>query len=126
MAFIKSISYFLPEKVLTNEELLQEFPEWSVDKIAAKVGVYSCHIAGVNETAGDLAEKAARKLFEEYNLDPKTIDFVLFCTQSPDYFLPSTACILQDRLGIPTTAGALSTIILDAQVVSMEWQLQRV
>lgn len=106
MAFIKGISYYLPERVVTNEELLQEFPEWSVDKVAAKVGVNSRHLAGENETAGDMAEKAARKLFEEYNIDPKVIDFVMLCTQSPDYFLPSTACILQYRLGIPTTAGA--------------------
>lgn len=107
MAFIKGISYYLPERVVTNEELLQEFPEWSVDKVAAKVGVNSRHLAGENETAGDMAEKAARKLFEEYNIDPKAIDFVMLCTQSPDYFLPSTACILQNRLGIPTTAGAV-------------------
>ena len=106
MAFVKGISYYLPEKVVTNEELLQEFPEWSVDKVAAKVGVDSRHVAAKDETAGDMAEKAARKLFEEYNVDPKTIDFILLCTQSSDYFLPSTACILQDRLGIPTSAGA--------------------
>lgn len=107
MAYIKAISYYLPEKVVTNEELLQEFPEWSVDKVAAKIGVESRHVAAENETAGDLAEKAALKLFEEYHVDPKTIDFVLLCTQSPDHFLPTTACILQDRLGIPTSAGAL-------------------
>lgn len=106
MAFIKAISYYLPEKVVTNEELLKEFPEWNVDKVAAKVGVDSRNVAGENETAGDLAEKAARKLFEEYNIDPKSIDFLLLCTQSSDHFLPSTACILQDRLGIPTSAGA--------------------
>lgn len=106
MVYIKGISYYLPEKVLTNEELLKEFPEWSVDKVAQKVGVDSRHLAGENETAGDMAEKAARKLFEEYQIDPKTIDFLMLCTQSPDYFLPSTACLLQDRLGIPTSAGA--------------------
>lgn len=106
MAFIKAISYYLPEKVVSNEELLKEFPEWSVDKVAQKVGVDSRHIAGDCETAGDLAEKAALKLFAEYSIDPKSIDFLLLCTQSPDYFLPSTACILQDRLGIPTSAGA--------------------
>lgn len=106
MAFIKGISYYLPERVVTNEELLQEFPEWSGDKVAAKVGVISRHLASETETAGDMAEKAARKLFEEYNIDPKTIDFVMLCTQSPDYLLPSTACILQNRLGINTTAGA--------------------
>lgn len=107
MAFIKGISYYLPERIVTNEELVKEFPEWSVEKVAAKVGVNSRHIAGNNETAGDLAEKAAKRLFEEYSIDPSSVDFVLLCTQSPDYFLPSTACILQSRLGIPTSAGAL-------------------
>lgn len=105
-AFIKGISYYLPEKVLTNEELVREFPEWSVEKVADKVGVYSRHLAAENETAGDMAEYAARALFTEYNIDPKDIDFVMLCTQSPDYFLPSTACVLQNRLGIPTSAGA--------------------
>ena len=107
MAYIKGISYYLPEKVVTNEELLQEFPEWSVDKVAKKVGVNSRHLAGLSETAGDMAAKAARNLFAEYGVSPEEIDFILLCTQSPDYFLPSTACILQNRLGIPTSAGAL-------------------
>ena len=106
MAYIKGISYYLPERVVTNEELLKEFPEWSVDKVAAKVGVNSRHLAAADETAGDMAEKAARKLFEEYNVNPKDIDFLLLCTQSPDHFLPSTSCILQNRLGIPTSSGA--------------------
>lgn len=106
MAYIKGISYYLPRKVVTNEELLSEFPEWSVDKVAAKVGVNSRHLAATNETASDMAENAARKLFNEYKISPKEIDFVLFCTQSPDYFLPSSSCILQHRLGIPTSAGA--------------------
>lgn len=105
-AYIKAISYYLPEKVVTNEELLQEFPEWSVDKVAAKVGVSSRHLAAVDETAGDMAEKAARMLFEEYGIDPQGVDFLLLCTQSPDYFLPSTSCILQHRLGLRTNIGA--------------------
>ena len=63
-------------------------------------------LAADNETAGDLAEKAARRLFEEYGISPSEIDFLLLCTQSPDYFLPSTACLLQHRLGIPVTSGA--------------------
>lgn len=106
MAFIKAISYYLPEKAVANEELVKEFPEWSVDKVAQKVGVNTRHIAAEDETAGDMAERVARKLFEEYGISPSEIDFLMLCTQSPDYFLPSTACILQDRLGIPTSAGA--------------------
>lgn len=96
----------MPEKVVTNEELVEEFPEWSVDKVAQKVGVNSRHLAATDETAGDMAEKAARRLFEEYQIDPKSIDFLMLCTQSPDYFLPSTACMLQDKLDIPTSVGA--------------------
>jgi len=106
MAYIKAISYYLPERVVTNEELVKAFPEWSVEKVAQKVGINSRHLAASDETAGDMAEKAARRLFEEYHIQPESIDFLLLCTQSPDYFLPSTACILQDRLGIPTSAGA--------------------
>lgn len=106
MTFIKAISYYLPDKVLTNEELVKEFPEWSADKVAQKVGIYNRYQSAENETAGDMAEKAARKLFEEYNINPESIDFLILCTQSPDYFLPSTSCILQYRLGIPTHAGA--------------------
>lgn len=106
MAFIKAISYYLPERVVTNEELLKEFPDWTVDKVAQKVGVDSRHLAAPGETAGDMAEKAARKLFAEYGINPSEIDFVMLCTQSPDYFLPSTAIVLQNRLGISTSAGA--------------------
>lgn len=105
-AYIKGISYYLPEQVYTNDDLIKEFPEWSVDKVMKKVGVEQRHLAAVDETAGDMAEKAAKKLFEEYGIAPYSIDFLLFCTQSPDYFLPSTACLLQNRLGIPTSAGA--------------------
>lgn len=106
MAFIKAISYYLPEHVVTNEDLLSEFPEWSVDKVAKKIGVNCRHLAAEGETSGDMAEKAALKLFNEYGINPCDIDFVMLCTQSPDYFLPSTACLIQDRLGIPTSAGA--------------------
>lgn len=105
-AYIRAISYYLPDRVVTNEDLVKEFPEWDVEKVYNKVGVKERHLAGETETAGDLAAKAALKLFEEYQVSPSDIDFLLLCTQSPDYRLPSTACILQDRLGIPTSAGA--------------------
>jgi 3-oxoacyl-[acyl-carrier-protein] synthase III len=106
-AYIKAIAYYLPSQILSNEDLVEEFPEWSVDKIAGKIGISTRHISAPDETAGDMAEKAARLLFDEYKIQPSSVDFILLCTQSPDYFLPTTACILQDRLGIPTTAGAL-------------------
>lgn len=106
-AKIKGISYYLPENILSNNKLNKTFPEWSVDKISSKTGIFERHISSNNEFTSDMAVKASLKLFEEYNISPKEIDFILLCTQSPDYFLPTTACIIQDKLGIPTTAGAL-------------------
>lgn len=106
-ACIKHISYYLPENILTNEQLVMEFPEWSVEKIASKVGVNKRHIAADDETALDMGVKAAEKLFTENDIDKSSVDFLLFCTQSPDYFLPTSACIIQNRLGLPTSCGAL-------------------
>ena len=107
-AYIKALTYALPKKALTNERLVEEFPEWSVDKIANKVGIHTRHIADENETAADLAVNAAEKLFAlDATINKNEIDFVLFCTQSPDYFLPTSACLIQDKLGLPTTCGAL-------------------
>lgn len=106
-AYIKAISYYLPEIILTNQQLSEAFPDWSPEKIEKKIGVDSRHLAHEDETAGDLAYKAAETLFEEYGIDRGEIDFILLCTQSPDYFLPTTACLLQERLGLSTTTGAL-------------------
>ena len=104
--YIKSISYYLPSNVLTNEELVAEFPEWTVSKIASKIGVSSRHISDDNETAGDMAVKAANRLFAEHHLDRSIIDFVILCTQSSDHFLPSTACIIQEKLKLKNSCGA--------------------
>lgn len=106
-AYIKGISYYLPERIVTNEDLVKDYPQWDAEKVAAKVGVNERHVAAQDETAGDMSIKAAQCLFSEYRIDASKIDFVLLCTQSPDYHLPSTACIVQDKLGIPTSAGAL-------------------
>jgi 3-oxoacyl-[acyl-carrier-protein] synthase-3 len=106
-AYIKALSYYLPEKILANEQLAHEFPEWTVEKIASKVGIDERHIAAENETAADMGVKTAEKLFAEQDIDKSKIDFLLFCTQSPDYFLPTSACIMQNRLGLLTSCGAL-------------------
>ena len=105
-AYIKGIAYYLPDTVLTNEELVKQFPEWTVDKISKKVGISERHVTTEDETAGDMAVKAAEKLFTEKGINRSVIDFVLLCTQSPDYHLPSTSCIIQNKLGLSTRCGA--------------------
>lgn len=106
-AYIKSVSYYLPAQQLTNDIISAEFPEWGIEKISSKTGINSRRISAADEFSSDMAIHAAEKLFVEHNIDKDSIDFLLFCTQSPDYFLPTTACILQDRLGLKTSIGAL-------------------
>jgi 3-oxoacyl-[acyl-carrier-protein] synthase-3 len=104
-AYIKYIAYYLPEKILTNEQIAQAFPEWSAEKVANKVGITERHIAADDETATDMAYYAAENLFAQ-GVDRNAVDFIILCTQSPDYLLPSSACILQDRLGLSKNCGA--------------------
>jgi 3-oxoacyl-[acyl-carrier-protein] synthase-3 len=106
-AYIKAISYYLPEKVLKNEEISEIFPEWSAEKIASKIGVSERHISSKDETAADMAVKSAEKLFADNpSVNKDDIDYLIFCTQSPDYFLPTSACLIQDRLNLKTSIGA--------------------
>lgn len=106
-AAVSAVEYYLPPEVLTTESLAAEFPGWSVDRIDQKTGVRERHIAAPDECSSDLAAAAAGKLFDSGVCSPSEIDYILLCTQSPDYFLPTTACLLQERLGIPSSAGAL-------------------
>lgn len=102
---INAIEYYLPEKILTNYDLEKEYPDWSALRIEEKIGVKERHVVTENETALDLAYAAASKVFK--TIDKQLIDFILLCTQSPDYFLPTSACVLQDKLGLRTDIGAI-------------------
>jgi 3-oxoacyl-[acyl-carrier-protein] synthase III len=106
-ARISGIAYHLPDSVLTNEQLATLFPDWPADRIEQKVGICERHIAAAGECSSDLAVAAAEKLFASHPGTRETVDYVLLCTQSPDYFLPTTACLLQERLGLSTSCGAL-------------------
>jgi 3-oxoacyl-[acyl-carrier-protein] synthase-3 len=106
-AAIKAIEYHLPEAVLDNRALAAEFADWSADKIEAKTGIRVRHVARADECASDLGVLAARKLLATGICNPADIDFLLFCTQCPDYLLPTSACLIQSRLGLRESSGAL-------------------
>jgi len=106
-AAVGPIAVHLPERVETNAHLKAEFPNWDLDLIFEKTGIATRHIAAPDECASDLAVAAAQKLFHDCDVDPQSIDFVLLCTQTPDYPLPTTACLLQSRLHLKTSVGAL-------------------
>jgi 3-oxoacyl-[acyl-carrier-protein] synthase-3 len=106
-AAVSAIEYYLPSKAISTADLSSQFPEWSAEKIDEKTGIRERHVAAPGECASDMAVAAARKLFDSGQCRPDRIDYLLLCTQSPDYFLPTTACLVQDRLGIPARIGAL-------------------
>lgn len=106
-ARLKDIAVYLPQSVLGNEELARLYPEWPADKILEKTGISERRIVAEHQTAGDMAYEAAHNLFAQGQVTAEDVDFIILCTQAPDYVLPTTACILQDRLGISRQAGAL-------------------
>ncbi|MCF8234532.1 MAG: ketoacyl-ACP synthase III [Bacteroidales bacterium] len=104
-AGIKAITYHLPEKVITNEELSRQFPNVRMEDLTRLTGVYRRHVAAPDETASDLAFQSAEKLFDEYNIDRSEIDFLIYCSSIADYFTPPTSCILQHRLRLSNDTG---------------------
>lgn len=98
-ACIKAIATYLPPTVESNAGEEARFIK--------KIGISERHIAMESESAGDLAVEAAENLFRQYDVERKDIDFILLCVQHPDYQMPTTACHVQSRLGIPQSCGAL-------------------
>jgi 3-oxoacyl-[acyl-carrier-protein] synthase-3 len=107
LARLSGIAAYLPEGVLDNPALAARFPEWPAERIEEKLGIRERRIAAADECASDLAVKAAEALFASTGVARGEVDYLLVCTQSPDYLLPTTACLVQDRLGLPKSVGAL-------------------
>ena len=106
-AAIKAISSYLPAGELTNQQLAEAFGDVEAGTILERTGISVRRVASAEECASDLGIAAAGHLFESGAVSPEEIDFLLFCTQSPDYFLPATSCIMQERLGLRTDCGAI-------------------
>ena len=106
-SYIKAISTYFPKNILTNDAISAQFPEWNSEKILQKIGIEQRYIAQEDECASDMAAQAVLNLIEEHHLDKNAIAFLLLCTQTPDDILPTTACIVQEKAGLPTSCAAL-------------------
>ncbi|GAB3676882.1 3-oxoacyl-ACP synthase III family protein [Salinisphaera aquimarina] len=106
-AVIDAIEYMLPARTESIDEIAARFPNWPLEKIAEKTGIRARHVAGDDECASDFGVIAAQQLLERTGTHVADIDYLIFCTQTPDYLAPTTACLVQERLGLPTHVGAL-------------------
>ena len=104
VSVLRGVGGHLPSKVLTNDDLakmVDTTDEW----IAARTGIRKRHIAADGETTSDLGVAAARKALEAAGLAPDDIDLIVVATATPDYTFPSTATVIQQKLGITRGAG---------------------
>ncbi|MBR1806690.1 MAG: ketoacyl-ACP synthase III [Selenomonadaceae bacterium] len=98
-AKIRAVTSYLPPTIEDNSDLVDK-------RFMKKIGVESRHVV-TSESAGDLALSAAEKLFATHDLDRHATDFILLCTQNPDYQMPHTSARLQDALGLSKHVGTL-------------------
>lgn len=97
---ILDIEYNLPETILNNNSLQESFPDWRVNVTEKKTGVLERRVAAEGETAYDLALIAVKTLLSKHPSLEKKVDAIIFCTQTPDYVMPSNAFLLQKDLGL--------------------------
>ncbi len=97
-ARIAGTGSYLPDKVLTNDDLAK-FVDTSDEWIAARTGIRERHVAAEGETTGDLAYEASLRALQAAGVDASELDLIVLGTTTPDLVFPSTACLLQHRLG---------------------------
>ena len=97
---IKGIACAVPERIVKSEEYNEVFGAENVQKFINMTGIKERHVALNEQCASDLCYTAAKKLLEKLNWEPSSVDALIMITQTPDYAVPATACVLQHRLGL--------------------------
>lgn len=102
---LRHISYHVPENIRGNAELIEKngFDE---SFLKDKIGIRERRISSPDEATSDLAVAACEKLFADSGLKPEEVECLIVVTQTPDYTLPHTAAIVQDRIGVPKSAAS--------------------
>lgn len=101
---IIGIGSFVPEKILTNFDL-EKMVETSDKWIKERTGISERRIADKDMATSDMATKAAKKALENAKIEPEDIDLIIVATVTPDYFFPSTACLVQKNIGAVNAAA---------------------
>ncbi|MDR5834475.1 beta-ketoacyl-ACP synthase III [Caballeronia sp. LZ034LL] len=101
---------YLPDERVTNQDLADRLAKQGVETsdewIVARTGIHARHFAAPNQTSSDLALIASQRAIEAAGIDPQLIDLIIVATSTPDFVFPSTACLLQNKLGIRNHGAA--------------------
>ena len=103
---IAGIAACVPKQTIDNYHYTQYFPEDVVRKVVDKIGIYERRFADEHTCSSDLCFAAAERLITDLQVDKSEIDVLIFISQTPDYRMPATAFLLQERLGLPKTTMA--------------------
>ena len=103
---IKYINCYYPNNILTNEDIANQFPDLKIKELTRLTGVHKRYISGKGETSVDMGVSAAEILLTKNSIDRNSIDFIIFCSAGGDFITPASACIIQNRLGLPSNCGA--------------------
>lgn len=106
-ASIVGVAHFSPKGTLSNESISEMFPEWSIEKITQKTGILSRPISADSEFSSDLASGAVRELFRKLGIGVEHVDYIILCTQTPDFLMPGTACLVHREMNFPKSTGAI-------------------
>ena len=109
---ISAIEYYLPKKIKNNKNLKKDNPKININRIKEKTGINNRYISEKNETVIDISAKAASKIFKKYS--KHKIDLIILVTQTTPYRIPTTACILQNKLGLRKDTIAFDINLEDA------------
>lgn len=104
---IKAMAACVPSNITYNRDLVGLMSQEEVDKMIDSVGIHERRVSSSDICASDLCYKAALRLMEDNQIDPNSIDMLLFMSQSPDYKSPATSCLLQNRLGLPKSTACM-------------------
>lgn len=103
---ITATSYYVPDTRLPHEEIAGRYGREIADKVAESAGIWERRVSRPDQCASDLAVRAAEDLFNAHRIDRSSVDLLIFATQTPDYLLPTTACLIQERLKLSTNCAA--------------------
>ena len=109
---LRKISYYLPKNIENNDQLKSLHPDWDIEQVQKKTGIYQRYYVNEDETSLDLGIFACKSLFKEYDVNPNEIEALLFVSQTPDYALPPSSCILQEKLCMRNDILALDINLL--------------